>query len=120
MFVLLQRRTVIFLNAVTRPTFGVKFKNAGNDANEVRTTRTVSIIQPTLLCPSTIAFNPGSDPSNEYSVTITKACQKKIILESSLRCYNLLSICYVTGMVHSDTWDNIGIILYSLVIGFYL
>lgn len=119
MIVLLQKGTVIFLNAVIRPILGVEFKNPGKDVNEART-RTVSTVQGALLCPLTMVFNLGSDPSNEYSITIATACQRKIIPDSSLRSHHLLRIYYVTGIVHSDIWDNIIIILYPLVMGFYL
>lgn len=122
MFVLLQRGTVTFLNALIRPILGIEFKNHGDEANVVLTTRTVSIIQGVLLCPSTMLFNMGSDPSNEYSITPAMACQGKITSDSSLKSHHLLRIYYVTSIVHRDIQDNIilVIILYLLVMGFYL
>lgn len=118
--VLLSTGTVIFLDAVIWPGFGIEFKNSWNDTNEIRAIRTVSIISGTSLGPLTIVFSSGSDPTNEYSITIAMAYQRKIISDSSLRSHHLLSIYYTTDIAHNDIWANIVIILYLLVMGFYL
>lgn len=118
--VLLPIGTMIFLIAVTWPGFGIEFKNAWSDTNEVRAIRTVSMINETSLGPLTIVLSSGNDLANEYSITTAMACQRKIISDSSLRSHHLLSIYYMTGTVHNDIWHNIIIILYLLVMDFYL
>lgn len=101
--VILQRGTIIFLNAVIRLILVLERKTPETDADEVRTISTVSITQQALLLiPLTTVFNPGNELSNKYSVITTMTCQRQIIwfiIRKSSFIEYLLSDIVIFGII---------------------